>query len=84
MSKGIAGENSVTKYGSKSNPGQGHFYRWKSGKAGEGVGECIHCSAKLKFEAKGTRGGKVRKYWNKGHWTGTEPACKRKEQKKAA
>lgn len=78
MARGVAGEAAVTKYGSKTNPGKGHYYKWESGKAGEGVGKCMHCSGKLKFEPKGTRGGKVRVYWKDGKWGGTEGPCKRK------
>lgn len=84
MARGVAGEVAVTKYGSKSAPGEGHFYRWESGTPGEGVGKCIHCSGKLKFEAKGPRGGKVRVYWTKGKWTGTEGPCKRPPAEKAS
>lgn len=81
MARGVAGEQAVTKYGSKSNPGKGHFYRWESGKAGEGVGKCIHCPQKLQFVPKGPKGGKLRQYWVKGKWTPTEGACKRKAEK---
>lgn len=77
MAKGVAGENSVTKYGSKSNPGAGHSYQWPDGR-GEGCeGKCRYCAAKLKFERKGVRDGLHRVYWNKGKWSPSEPACKR-------
>lgn len=72
-----AEKKSVTQYGAKSAPGEGHSFKWPSGTPGEGVGECSHCSCKLKFEPVGPRGGLQRRYWNRGRWSPTEPQCKR-------
>lgn len=76
MAKGVASEQSVTKFGAKSNPGKGHSFKWEDG-PGNGVGQCRHCSVKLKFEPRGERGGKTRRYYVKGKWSPTEAPCKR-------
>ena len=74
-----------THFGSKSAP-EGtphHFYRWSEG-AGKGTGCCIYCNVKVEWQEKGVRGGRFRRWLNKGKWSPTEPACKRKAEKKAA
>lgn len=81
MARGVAGKNSVTKYGSKSNPGKGHFFDWGGKTPGEvgAVGKCRHCSVRLKFVEKGPRGGKVRMYSADGKsYSEKELACNRK------
>lgn len=85
----VSAETGVTKYGSRSKPGAGHFFRWASGKAGDGTGKCIHCAARLKFVPKGERGGKMRVYSKDGKtFSEKEFACKRASanasEKKAA
>lgn len=77
MARGVAGKNSVTKYGSKSNPGKGHFFRWEE-TPGEGVGKCIHCNCRMKLKEVGPRGGKQRFYSSDGKsYSEKEIACKR-------
>lgn len=84
--KKTAAEARVTHFGSKSAP-EGtphHFYRWSGKASGQGIGTCIYCGVQVEWQEKGARGGKQRRWKVKGHWTPTEPACKRKEEKAAA
>lgn len=81
----VSAETGVTKYGSRSNPGKGHFFRWPDG-AGVGTGKCIHCECRLKFVPKGPREGLVRQYAKKGDTSFSEKeiACSRKAASKPA